>query len=306
MLRIFILMLISMQAFALDTVVINGVNNVVVYGQDYTSATGSCLTIKNSNNVTVLKSTFTNCKAKGVDILASTNVIVKNSYFKGAGTGVGVSINSANIKILDNHFLNLNASGFLGHAVQFNTINSAGNMIVGNYVLEQMNLYKTNDIINLYNSGGTIDSPFLIANNYLTGGNDPSAIGILVGDGKLPGSYIDVRDNVLVNPGQAAVAIGGGHHINVTGNKAYGAMQPNLTWIGMYANSLRNPYANPPTNDLDCHDIYFDNNSMDWTNKYGVKSNFVDTGECTNVTVTNTNHFEDTNDLSTLNFNFWK
>jgi hypothetical protein len=302
---ILVLMLSVSNAFALDTVNINGASNLIVYGQEYTSTTGHCLVIKNSSNVTILNSRFTKCLKYGVAILASTNITIKDSYFDKAGSGVSVTINSSGVRILDNRFLNLTAVGFLGHAVQFNAINSAGNMVVGNYVLEQPTIFKTSDAINLYNSGGVPGSPLLISNNKISGGNDPSGVGILVGDGPTPGSYIDVRDNLLINSGQAAVAIGGGHNINVIGNMGYGMSQAGLTWIGMYSNSLRNPYANPPTNDPDCHDILFENNSMDWTNKYNVKSNFVDTGECTNVTQVN-NNFDPLNDLSFLNFNFWE
>lgn len=297
------LFLISSFAIA-DTVTINGASNSVVYAQTYSATpTTDCLIIKNSSNVTVIKSKFTNCRI-GVIIQASSNIIIKDSWFEDVTAGINVSINSSGIKVLDNHFLNFHAAGSLGQMIQFNTINTSGNMVVGNYVLNQPTLSTTKDIINLYNSGGVAGSPLLIANNKINGGNDPSGIGILVGDGANPGSYIDVRDNVLINPGQGAIAIGGGHNINVTGNKAYGMMQANLTWIGMYANSLRNAFANPATNDPDCHDILFDNNSMDWTNKLNVKSNFVDTGECTNVTQTN-NNFDNSNDLSGLNFNFW-
>ncbi|MFA5875250.1 MAG: hypothetical protein WC901_00990 [Candidatus Margulisiibacteriota bacterium] len=297
------LFLLSCSAMA-DTVTINGASNTVVYAQEYSATpTTDCLIIKNSSNVTVIKSKFTNCRI-GLIVQASSNIIIKDSWFEDVAAGINVSINSSGIKVFDNHFLNFHASGSIGQMIQFNTINSAGNMVVGNYVLNQPTLSTTKDIINLFKSGGVAGSPLLIANNKINGGNDPSGVGILVGDGSTPGSYVDVRDNILINPGQAAVAIGGGHDINVTGNKAYGMMQSNLTWIGMYANSLQLPSATPPTNDPNCYNILFDNNSMDWTNKYGAKSNFVDTGECTNVTQTN-NNFDNTNDLSGLNFNFW-
>lgn len=122
-----------------------------------------------------------------------------------------------------------------GQLVQFNTVRGAGNRVVCN-ISDQTSpgyLVGPEDHINMFVSSGTPESPILIAYNRIRGGGPSrSGGGILAGDNT--SAYIDLFDNVLVDPGQYGVAIAGGTHIRVRRNRIYAPDVHPWSNIGLY------------------------------------------------------------------------
>ena len=118
------------------------------------------------------------------------------------------------------------------------------------------------DIINIYMSSGTVDSPIVISNNWIRGGGpSKSGGGIMIGDNG--GSYSFVENNILVDPGQYGIAIVGGHHNTIKNNKVYGKQQ-SFTNVGIYA---WEQYGLP------CHDLTISNNEVNFKHRDGFLNN---------------------------------
>src|SRR6185312_10426586 len=88
------------------------------------------------------------------------------------------------------------------------------------------------DLINIYASQGIASDPIqIIGNNLRGGGPSTTGGGIMVGDNF--GRYIDIEDNILVDPGQYGIGVPSGENITVKNNKIY-AKQQSFTNIGLY------------------------------------------------------------------------
>lgn len=92
---------------------------------------------------------------------------------------------------------------------------------------------NADDIVNVFNSHGTQDSPLIIKGNWFRGGGPSySGGGIMMGD--YGGSYQIAEENILVDVGQYGIAIAGGHDNTIRNNKIYGRKQ-DFTNVAIYA-----------------------------------------------------------------------
>ena len=151
-------------------------------------------------------------------------------------SGVGVSVeNSSDVHVDHNLATRIRGPMPRGQLVQFNGVHGAGHRIVCN-VSDQTTpgyLDGPEDHVNIFSSGGTANSPILIAFNKIRGGGPSvSGGGLLAGDND--SEFVDLTDNVLVSPGQYGVAIAGGRNFRVLRNRVYAPQAYAWSNIGLY------------------------------------------------------------------------
>ncbi len=81
------------------------------------------------------------------------------------------------------------------------------------------------DMINLFSTTGTPDSPIVIKGNYMrNGGPSASGTAIILGDGEgtQATGWVNVVANVIVDPGHVGINVGSGHDFLVKNNIIYG------------------------------------------------------------------------------------
>jgi hypothetical protein len=238
------------------------VTDLVIDGVDISNPTGDCIQLWGVQRVIIRNSKIGPC-ANGVYTFGATDVSITNSYFTGTTKAVYANQSSA-ISVEGNTFVDAGRN-----YVQFNGVTGAGNRIVGNQGSNALGKSIAEDLINLHQSSGTADSPILVANNRLkNGGPSGSGSGIMAGDGG--GAYQVIRDNILLNPGQAGIGVASGTDISVTGNQIY---SEKLSWSNV-AIYVSNRY---PT---ECARIEVRGNLTDWTNRNGVKGGMWDEKTC--------------------------
>jgi hypothetical protein len=120
-------------------------------------------------------------------------------------------------------------------------------------------------------SSGDPTDPIQIVGNKIKGGG-PSNIGGGIGAGDSAGAYAVIKDNILVDPGQIGIGIGGGHHMQILNNLVYGGQQP-WTNVGIAVWNWNNY-------DPNCYSHTVQGNSVNWTNKAGFKNPNWDGGNC--------------------------
>ncbi len=117
------------------------------------------------------------------------------------------------------------------------------------------------DLISIFKSKGTPESPILIRNNIFRGGGpSESGGGIMTGDNG--GGNVIVENNILVDPGQYGIAASGGTHITIRNNKIFARPQK-FTNVGIYAWAQAG---------ADCMDIEIANNNINYTSGKNVEA----------------------------------
>jgi hypothetical protein len=117
------------------------------------------------------------------------------------------------------------------------------------------------DLINIYKSSGTADDPIQVNNNKLFGsGTSPSGGGILLSD--QGGSHQIAENNILVNPGQYGIGIGGGRYNTLRNNRVYSDDQRSFTNIGVVV--LRFNGDGRGTAPGECYGHTVENNEITW------------------------------------------
>jgi hypothetical protein len=187
-------------------VVVNGQSNVTVSGLQFQNLSLDAIVVMNSSNVTITANDFDNVVG-AIYVVDSTNVTVTWNRFRNIGDGTIGSGHSNYIQFART------TDGYIGH----------NNGIGGN----------TEDLISMWQSGGSSSSsPIIIEYNHFEGTNwtSTSGLGINLGDGG--GSHMIARFNILLNPGQAGIAISSGTDNHITDNTVYGEQRP-LSNVGI-------------------------------------------------------------------------
>lgn len=222
-------------------------NNINISGK---TLSGKTLSFDGCSNITINLCAFNG--GKGTNLYAinlnnCTNVNITNSF----GTMYCDFVHAkggSNIKINGNQVLNLYeptiyASDF-AHAIRFESVTGAGNEIQNN-IIENVQGVAVNphDIINLVNCAGTSASHLLVKGNKIRGGMVTDGFGKGTGAGITldNGTYIDVLNNIGVNPGAAFIqanTYNGGTHLNVLidGNTTVSLIKSNVAhdaYIGL-------------------------------------------------------------------------
>lgn len=265
---------------------ISGQSNVTIDGATFTTESGHCIHIIDSTNIAITNSTFSTCSLDGIFITgASSNITITGNSIEDARSGVVAAPSSGTGYVFSNNRCkNIRGPISRGQCVQFNGVNGTGNRVENNYSIAFHGSGRNpEDHISIYNSGGTVADPLIVRGNYIEGGGPTtklmtSGCGIVVGDNG--GSYIQVTQNVLVNPGQCGLGVAGGSFITVDSNTIYSRRTP-FSNVGLVA------YASTAA----CDNITVTNNRVYWWSRAGYLDNtFMPTSggnECTNRTYSN-------------------
>ena len=248
-------------------------SDVIIENLRFENIDGIVLNITGSNNIIIRNCFFNKATAEAINIEASTNITIDKCLFNGVITGV-YALNSQTIKVNNSQFVNVkrNASGGRGQCVQFNNVTGAGNEVNNNKGENFFGESDPEDLISMFNSSGTEESPISIRNNIFRGGG-PSASGggIMLGD--YGGSYQIAENNILLNPGQYGMAASGGNYIQILNNKIFAKQQyfsNNPLYVANYS----------PTS---CGIITVKGNLVNWTNRDGDKNGGWNAEHCDNT-----------------------
>ncbi len=176
--------------------------------------------------MTVSGKQFVGLSSVAIVVEGCRNVTITGNDFSNVIGGV-FAINSSNVVITYNRFQNIgNGTIGSGHSnlVQFNNV--TGGRIANNKGIGG----NTEDMLSIYQSGGTAAAPLIIEDNALEGTNwsSGSGTGIILGDGGR-GDYVTVRNNTLLTPGQVGIQLIDGIGHKVYGNTVYSAPRPGQT-----------------------------------------------------------------------------
>jgi hypothetical protein len=244
-------------------IVIEDEHDRVLDGVVVSNPDGDCIRIKRSTEIVIRNAIIGPCAGSAIHIQDSRQVAVETSELSDTAAGV-YALDSSSISVTDNLITDAGRN-----PIQYDKVTLAGNLVSGNRIINVEGSPRTEDSINIYQSGGTGASPLVVEDNLVfNGGSSLSGSGILVGDNG--GSHTIVRRNTLINPGQAGIGVAGGRNIRVIDNVVYSAPFP---WsnVGIY---VWDQYESQ------CMEIEVNGNTVQWLNGEGEVNAFFDAGNC--------------------------
>lgn len=239
--------------------------NLVIEGLEINNVGGPAIQVHNCENVTIRYNRITNVGIKpAIYVLNSKNVTIVDNSLENVQSGL-VAGTSQGIKFEYNDVLNvlgsLRGGSVIGVMAQFNNVSGAGNSISYNANENIPGQSSTEDIINIFNSNGTAQSPIVIRGNWIRGGG-PSTSGGGINIGDYGGSYQITENNILVDPGQYGIGISGGNNMTMRNNKVFGKKN-SFTNVGLTACNWYESVSKS-------HSIRVENNAINYTNKNGL------------------------------------
>ena len=251
-------------------ITLHSVHDITIKNIAINTTNQAGITLNNCVNVTITNCRLSNLRI-AIKLYRCRNVVVKKCYIKNTSTGIYV-LESKEIKVVYNQIKNVLGPFPLGQAVQFDNVGGIGNRVNYNRCENIAGKSNPEDVISMYKTNGIATDPVQIIGNWIRGGG-PSKTGggIMLGD--KGGSYIVAKYNRLVNPGQYGMAISGGTHMQITGNRIYAIQRP-YTNIGMYvwAQSL-----------APCGFNIVGYNQVNWSNAQGANYCSWNQGNCNNI-----------------------
>ncbi len=214
-----------------------------------------------------------------IDLYECSDVVVQGNRIERVSSGVYAHRSTA-VQVVGNYCEDVQGPMPRGQLVQFNQVTGPDNLILGNHAVNHHGQSRPEDVINLYKSTGTAESPIRVELNHLAG--DPargsqdkstSGSGIMLGDGG--GRYQVAMDNTLVSPGQVGIGVAGGGDILVQRNTILGT-RSNIANVGLYA---WNQYPDTPA-----HPVTLTRNRIDWINSQGISNPYWNGGGFPRVT----------------------
>ena len=194
-------------------------------------------------------------------------------------TGV-FAVSSTGIKITNNDVKNVQGPGPRGQMVQFAEVYGGGNCINYNVGENIPGQSYPEDEISLFMTNGIACDPVQVIGNWIRGGG-PSSSGGGIMTGDKGGSYIIVKDNILVDPGQYGITIASGHHISIKNNKIFAKKQ-------FFSNVGLSAYKQYP---IDCLSDTIMNNEVNYRYKDGQLNNLLNNGGCGEIIGWKTNYY---------------
>lgn len=241
----------------------SGISNLTISGKTFTDLTENAITIENCSNIKITACSFTNITGEAIRIKSgSSNITVHQCLFDTVRTGV-YATDSSNIRVTYSTCKNVQGPKPRGQFVQLNACSGSNNYIAYNVIINRLGESNPEDLINLFKTNGTAEGYVLVEYNYAIGGG-PSASGggFLAGDNG--GSYQQISNNILVDPGQYGIACAGGDNIILSNNQVYGKQQY-FTNVGMYVWNQ---------SDFPSDNVQVLNNIVGYTNSAGVSNGF--------------------------------
>ncbi|MGK2862967.1 MAG: right-handed parallel beta-helix repeat-containing protein [Chitinophagaceae bacterium] len=256
-----------------EPISITNESNVVIENLQFENAEGIALNIKGGHNIIIRNCFFNKAKEEAINIEISSGIRIENCLFNGVTTGV-YAMQSQSIIVKNNQFVNVSqrSYGGRGQFVQFNGVSGEGNSIENNKGENFPGESNPEDLISMFNSSGTAESPISIRNNIFRGGGpSTSGGGIMTGD--YGGGYQVVENNTLLDPGQYGIASAGGKHITLINNKIFAKQQP-------FTNNPLYVWAQAGAG---CSDIFVKGNRANWINKNGEVNGGWNSESCDNT-----------------------
>ena len=245
--------------------------NVTIRGKTFKSGSaGVAVRLTNCQDVVIENNVFElDSGIIAIQIQGGRNILVQGNRFHKVRSGVYAINTTGGIQVECNTFRNIAGSKPRGQMVQFNKGTGAGNRIQDNSLVHDPGSGNPEDLINLYGSQGTPESPIQVLRNRLRGGGpSPSGGGIMAGDNG--GGHIVIAENVLVDPGQYGIGVPAGHHIEVRDNMVFGKQQ-SFTNVGIYAGLKSEIDAGFA---CDGPTISLKGNRVNWTHRNGIQNAF--------------------------------
>lgn len=309
----------SMRPYELTTttsgpLVITAKQNIVISGIRVSNPDGNCIQVNGSSNITIKNSQIGPCKGNGIEINSSQSVVIEQNNIINTRMNIslydakdiliqanyidtgknGINVNrSSGVKILLNYATKFIGGYPYGHFIQFDNVTGSGNEIKCNtgdaYPMPDPLLppptERVEDIINLWQSHGTAQSPIMVAYNRVRGGSSYTGSGILLGDGA--GSYQTAYKNVIVNPWNVSIAVAGGNNMVVDSNRMYSNLPWQVSGSGTYIHNFYPQYAT-------CYNITFARNLLKWPTGGPYTDQFWNPNTCTNISGLETNNLNAT------------
>jgi hypothetical protein len=265
--------LLVLPAQALDSAPITqtGCKNLTIRGKTFkTGSAGVAVRLTDCQDVVIEDNVFElDSGIIAIQIQGGRNIVVRGNRFHKVRSGVYAINTTGGIQIECNTFRNIAGSKPRGQMVQFNKGTGAGNRIQDNSLVHDPGSGNPEDLINLYGSQGTADSPIQVLRNRLRGGGpSPSGGGIMAGDNG--GGHVVIAENILVDPGQYGIGVPAGHHIEVRDNVVF-AKQQSFTNVGIYVGLKGEIDAGFA---CDGPSISLKGNRVNWTNRNGIQNAF--------------------------------
>lgn len=247
-----------------------GKSDFVIEGLDFSGVDGDVIALYDCENVIIKNNRFRNSNKRGIYLFNCKNVTIVDNTFDHVHTALTAST-SQGVKFEYNDVYNIGGklsesndtdNGFVTLFIQ---VTGAGNSVSYNAAENIYGDSSPGDLININQSHGTAQSPIIVKGNWFRGGGPShSGGGILIGD--LGGSYQIAEDNVLVNPGQYGMGIGGGHSMILRNNKVYAKSQF-FTNVGFSIANWSESQSGPS------HTITFEGNTVNYANRTGETGN---------------------------------
>ncbi len=253
-----------------EPLVLDNIHDTVISGLEITNPNGHSIQIRNCSNITIQNCLLRNATGNAVDIYNSTGITVINTKMDAIATGV-YALASSQIQVLHTTCVNVLGPKPRGQLVQFDKVYGENNKINYNVAENIFDESYPEDVINIYKSNGTPNSPIEVKGNWIRGGGPSgSGGGIMTGDNG--GSYIVVEDNILVNPGQYGVAIAGGNNIKLLNNLIYAEnIIAGLNNVGIYVWKQSDP---------ECSNHTVSGNRVNYTDREGKLNPYWDGTNC--------------------------
>jgi Right handed beta helix region len=214
-------------------------SGMTVTGLHITSTTGPCIIASGVHDVRITNNRIGPCgpdaEGVGINLEDADTVRVDHNEFDDVASALYVYASRSDLVFDHNRATRIRGPFPRGQLVQFNAVSGSGNRIVCNISDQTVPGYLAGpeDHVNMFASSGTAESPVVVAFNRIRGGGPSgSGGGLLAGDNT--SAYIDVTDNVLVDPGQYGLAIAGGTHIRLLRNRIYSGDVHSWSNVGLY------------------------------------------------------------------------
>ncbi len=226
-------------------------------------------------------------KIPAISLDGCEDVIVQGCRIERVASGL-YAHQSSGVQFIGNYVENVIGPMPRGQMVQFDKVSGKQNVIRGNHSMNLLDQSRPEDMISIYESSGTEESPIMIEENFLSGdpkagseGKSKSGSGIMMGDGK-GGQHIICRKNVLLAPGQVGIGVAGGGTITISDNTIIGS-KTDVSNVGLYVWNQSKQEGG---------DVTVRGNKIHWLNAQGAPNPYWNGGGFTKVTVEE-NAFQD-------------
>lgn len=226
-------------------------------------------------------------KAPAIVLDGCEDVIVQGCRIERVASGL-YAHQSIGVQFIGNYVENVLGPMPRGQMVQFDKVTGKQNVIRNNHAMNSLDQSRPEDMVSIYESSGTEESPIVIEENFLSGdpkagseGKSKSGSGIMLGDGK-GGQHIVCRKNVLLAPGQVGIGVAGGGPITISDNTIIGS-KTDVSNVGLYVWNQSKQEGG---------EVTVRGNKIHWLNAQGAANPYWNGGGFTKVTVED-NAFQD-------------